>query len=354
MADLLRERLNSLKNRPKLEIVNGLLDKGNVEHLTSLKVGLVAECRESCMLGFPTGELYTRRKPKDRSQFKSLEERLANDIVELFVCLDTRVVTSNIKAMFKSSRIMMYLAQFSQHTDVSARVEGEETLNFSLDENMNEIQLEGLTYSTPLMNASQAGNVCVRSTLTHKSCVERISALEADIFLLRERYDHDIRKITGMISEKESIIKIQGEEINLLKTSNCELQKDINRLKSFSVQKRFQNNQNNSINKALFSEKTKEGRDYREESSRNVNSAESIGTSVASVDSSNLASNSHNAQLSPSKCNKRVELIELDKNVEINKNKNLNHANNSMQKDNELKGTILLNRNRHVCTIVTM
>ena len=351
MADLLRERLNSLKNRPKLEIVNGLLDKGNVEHLTSLKVGLVAECRESCMLGFPTGELYTRRKPKDRSQFKSLEERLANDIVELFVCLDTRVVTSNIKAMFKSSRIMMYLAQFSQHTDVSARVEGEETLNFSLDENMNEIQLEGLTYSTPLMNASQAGNVCVRSTLTHKSCVERISALEADIFLLRERYDHDIRKITGMISEKESIIKIQGEEINLLKTSNCELQKDINRLKSFSVQKRFQNN---SINKALFSEKTKEGRDYREESSRNVNSAESIDTSVASVDSSNLASNSHNAQLSPSKCNKRVELIELDKNVEINKNKNLNHANNSMQKDNELKGTILLNRNRHVCTIVTM
>ena len=184
------------------------------------------------------------------------------------------------------------------------------------------------------MNASQAGNVCVRSTLTHKSCVERISALEADIFLLRERYDHDIRKITGMISEKESIIKIQGEEINLLKTSNCELQKDINRLKSFSVQKRSPNNQNNSNNKALFSQKTKEGRNYREVSSRNVNSAESIGTSVASVDSSNLASNPHNVQLLPSKCNNRVELIELDKNAEINKNNNLNHANNSTQKDN--------------------
>ena len=54
---------------------------GNVEHLTSLKVGLVAECRELCMLGFPTGELYTRRS-------ESVEERLANDIVELFVCLD--------------------------------------------------------------------------------------------------------------------------------------------------------------------------------------------------------------------------------------------------------------------------
>ena len=70
---------------------------------------------------------------------------------------------------------------------MSIRVEGEETLNFSLNENMNEIQSERLTYGTPLKDASQAGNVCVRSTLTHKSCVERISALEADIFLLHER-----------------------------------------------------------------------------------------------------------------------------------------------------------------------
>ena len=101
--------------------------------------------------------------------------------------------------MFKSSDNDISLAQFSQHTDASTRVEGEETLNFSLNENMHEIQSEGLTYGTPLMNASQAGNVCVPSTLTHKSCVERISALETDIFLLRERYDHDIRKITGMI-----------------------------------------------------------------------------------------------------------------------------------------------------------
>ena len=50
--------------------------------------------------------------------------------------------------MFKSSDNDISLAQFSQHTDVSARVEGEETLNFSLNENMNEIQSEGLTYGT--------------------------------------------------------------------------------------------------------------------------------------------------------------------------------------------------------------
>ena len=72
-------------------------------------------------------------------------------------------------------------------------------------------------------------------------------------------------------------------------------------------------------------------------SSHNVNSAESIGTSVASVDSSNLASNPHNVQLLPSKCNKRVELIELDKNAEINNNNNLNHANNSTQGDNSIQ-----------------
>ena len=65
-----------------------------------------------------------------------------------------------------------------------------------------------------------------------------------------------------------------------------------------------------------------------------MNSAESVGTSVASVDSSNAASNSHNVQLSPAKCNKIVVPIELDKNAEVNENNNLNHANNSMQEDN--------------------
>jgi hypothetical protein len=57
MASSLRSRLNSLKNRPKQEIVNALLDDGNVETLTGLKVALVAECRE--LSEFPVGELYT-------------------------------------------------------------------------------------------------------------------------------------------------------------------------------------------------------------------------------------------------------------------------------------------------------
>ena len=340
MGDLLRERLNSLKNRPKLEIVNGLLDTGNVEHLTNLKVGLVAECRELCILGFPTGQLYTRRKPKDRSQFKSLEERLANDIVELFICLDTRVVTSNIKAMFKPSDNDVSLVQFSQHTDVSTRVESEETLNFSLDENLNDIQSEGLSYGTPLIDASQAGSVCVRSTLTHKSCVERITSLEADIFLMRERYDHEIRKIIAMISEKESIIRIQGEEINHLKASNRELQTDLNGLKSTSFQK--QNNQNNSIDKALHSGKTKDGLQMdndlncRKETSRIVKSVDlgNIGASVASDNSSNVTSTSC-IQLPHAKCNERIELFELDKNGNNSIDTNLIHANNSMQEDND-------------------
>ena len=68
--------------------------------------------------------------------------------------------------MFKSPDNDISLAQFSQHTDVSTRVEGEEILNFLLNENMNEIQSEGLSNGTPLTNASHAGNVCVRSTLT--------------------------------------------------------------------------------------------------------------------------------------------------------------------------------------------
>jgi hypothetical protein len=74
--------LNSLKNHPNQKIVNALLDDGNVETLTGLKVVLVLECRK--LSGFPASELYTGRKPKYCSQFiKSLEESLANDILQI-------------------------------------------------------------------------------------------------------------------------------------------------------------------------------------------------------------------------------------------------------------------------------
>ena len=61
-----------------------------------------------------------------------------------------------------------------------------------------------------------------------------------------------------MISEKESIIKIQEEEINLLKTLNCELQKDLNRIKSIFFKKDFRTVRVIALIKRCSAKKTKQ------------------------------------------------------------------------------------------------
>ena len=93
---------SELKNKSLDEIVQSLANVGSVETLTELKMSLVEEACDS-VAEFPEGELYTRRKPKAKSAYNTLEERLAVDIAELFTSLDAGVVTSEVGAMFKGN-----------------------------------------------------------------------------------------------------------------------------------------------------------------------------------------------------------------------------------------------------------
>ena len=56
---------------------------------------------------FPEGEFYSRRKPKGASVYSNLEERLADDIFELSNCLDTGIVTAEIRNMFKPNSVII-------------------------------------------------------------------------------------------------------------------------------------------------------------------------------------------------------------------------------------------------------
>ena len=84
---------------PKDALVEKLVEEKDIEELTSLKLKLYDKCKE--IKNFPGGEFYCRRKPKGSSNFSSLEERLADDVYELMNCLDTGIVTSEIKSMIK-------------------------------------------------------------------------------------------------------------------------------------------------------------------------------------------------------------------------------------------------------------
>ena len=88
---------------PKKDIVSGLVDSCSVEALTCMKMELVDKCKG--ISGFPDGEIYSRRKPRDGSSYSSLEERLADDIFELLKCFDTGLVAPSVKAMFKGTTV---------------------------------------------------------------------------------------------------------------------------------------------------------------------------------------------------------------------------------------------------------
>jgi hypothetical protein len=75
------------KDRPKDKIVEKLLEIGTLSTLTEVKFKLCSECQQVSQ--FPQGDMYTTRKPKGNSTFSTLEERLAEDIWQLMVCLDT-------------------------------------------------------------------------------------------------------------------------------------------------------------------------------------------------------------------------------------------------------------------------
>jgi hypothetical protein len=88
-----------LKDQPRSVLVRSLINKGSVDSLTNLKLKLAEECGR--LDGCPRGECFSRRTPKESSTYEGLEERLANDIAELSNFLNTEIVTSELRNMFK-------------------------------------------------------------------------------------------------------------------------------------------------------------------------------------------------------------------------------------------------------------
>lgn len=181
LAKLLNDEL---KSQPKSVIVRKLVDEGTIESLTELKIKLVEESRQT-VPNFPKGDLFTRRKPKGKSSFNSLEERLAGDIAELFILLDTFIITVEIKAMFKQV----------QPTVVAS---GREQVN-----NENELFIASFGLSPTQRDETIIGlNV-------HRNCRERFVELEASFLLFKESNKADMQKLGHKVSEQAKILGIQ-------------------------------------------------------------------------------------------------------------------------------------------------
>jgi predicted RNase H-like nuclease (RuvC/YqgF family) len=63
----------------------------------------------------------------------------------------------------------------------------------------------------------------LESRLTHKNCSDRIASIEADVFILKDKFTHDINDILTQLSQKTKTIEKQESERNQLKSENLTL-----------------------------------------------------------------------------------------------------------------------------------
>ena len=47
----------------------------------------------------------------------------------------------------------------------------------------------------------------LESRLTHKNCSDRIASIEADVFILKDKFTHDINDILAQLSQKKKLLR---------------------------------------------------------------------------------------------------------------------------------------------------
>lgn len=199
---------------PKDVLVEKLIEDKDVEQLTSIKLQLYEKCKS--IKGFPNGEFYQRRKPKGRSLYSSLEERLADDVYELMTCLDTEVITPEIKAMIKKT-------------------------NDSLSVDLSESQ----HISTPNNDEISNSSLTISRSSGWSGLKSKLASLEAGQIVFRENLAQEMNQLSSKVNNLMKSVELQCEEIKQLKAEkerqNEEMQqitsenKELRRLLSISA-----------------------------------------------------------------------------------------------------------------------
>ena len=192
MADL-EKIISDIKCQPKALVIGELM-KEAVDTLTSLKLKLHDQCQ--AIQDFPKGEFYARRKPKGMSSYSSLEERLADDIVELSNCLDTGIVSTEVKNMFKATTVV----NNNDHIEVTPTNSDYEPQEIS-------------SCSTGMLNRVSGWSGMKR----------QIASLQSGYLLLRDGVSFDIAELVNKVKDLGEIVRSQGNEIIKLKEENKRL-----------------------------------------------------------------------------------------------------------------------------------
>ena len=242
MPDLLLELeviLICVQDQPRTYVVRRLARDGNVDSLTKLKMKLTSNCRSKSD-DFPVGEPYLRRKPKGKSAFSSLEERLANDIYELSNFLDTGYITSELKSMFKGD------GSGGLAADTSTLEELEEFIDNSLHNtsSVNQIDNNNNTFTQTTGDCS-----------SRRRRADDLATIEANVFIFKERVDSEMANLLDKLSNKEKIIAKHEEDLCKLREENLNFKSRLSKLEEQLFL--LVESQGNRC-KILYSEKVKE------------------------------------------------------------------------------------------------
>ncbi|CAB4028233.1 Hypothetical predicted protein, partial [Paramuricea clavata] len=127
----------------------------------------------------------------------SLEERLADDVYELMNCLDTGIVTSGVKALIK----------LDSTTNVA---DGNNKVNHEPGNSINNFKVVSLI----------SPNITNRSLSCWSGLKSKLSSMESDQMLFRERMLSQIMELKTKVTELDSTIQVQNAEIKQLKSEN--------------------------------------------------------------------------------------------------------------------------------------
>ena len=238
MSDKIEAVIKKISKQPRNDIVAELIRKGDIDSLTQFRLKLVEKGKQ--FETFPKGDPYTR-KPKGCSKFSTLEERLANDICEIYEYFNTGVITMELKDMFKNENGLPNLSFVSEsgvvntiHWSSDAEAGVEEPLSQVIASQadglptLGEVRkccklrdfAQGLTDTFCQVN-SNSHPATKTKTLDEMSCKDilvLVKNMRTELISFREECAESVKRFENRVNELNAVLEARNSKIQTLGT----------------------------------------------------------------------------------------------------------------------------------------
>ena len=240
MSDKIEALIKKISKQPSNDIVAELIRKGDIDSLTQFRLKLVEKGKQ--FETFPKGDPYTRRKLKGCSKFSTLEERLANDICEIYVYFNTGVVTIELKDMFKNENGLSNLSVVSEsgvvntiHWSSDAEAGVEEPLSQVIPSQADGLSTPGearkcwksrdfaqsLTDTFCQVNFNSHPATKTKPLDEEMSCKDilvLVKNMRAELLAFREECAESVKRFENKVNELNSVLEARNSKIQTLET----------------------------------------------------------------------------------------------------------------------------------------